>query len=120
MVLQFFFDAFSNQNVCPAVHNPSWSSENFKHDLITSVEEFREDIRTNIRMRRECRVELGIVQVVLVSVLVCFAAAQGALAVGMRRYAQEVARRKLQSGRRNMQLAEMAEDEKTGMLQVAK
>ncbi|SMQ48912.1 unnamed protein product [Zymoseptoria tritici ST99CH_1A5] len=114
IILQFFFDAFYDQNVCSAEYDLTWSPESFHNDIVSSVQQFREDHMMLRQRRRSCQVELGIVQVGLVCVVVCFAVVQGVLAVCMRRHGQVVERGVLvESGLALGSIAVM--DEKTGI-----
>jgi len=89
LVAQFFFVSIFDDDVC-SVYNPRWSPENFHHDIITSVQRFRNDRDGISSTRRQCQVQVGAFQTVLVFLLLAFTAAHGSIAMGMRQHAKEV------------------------------
>lgn len=92
LVAQFFFEAFYDYNICTSNYDPTWSPRNFRHDIVTSVR-YQKEYLWQANHQKTCRVALGAIQVVLVAVLVCLTVAQGSLAVTMRRFANELARK---------------------------
>ncbi|KAK4502853.1 hypothetical protein PRZ48_006279 [Zasmidium cellare] len=91
LVLQFFVEAFHDHNICSNGFEPTWSPQNFRHDIVTSVRWQQENL-WHFNHKRRCRVALGAVQVVLVAILICLTVAQGMLAVRMRRFARDTER----------------------------
>lgn len=92
LVLQFFFEAFYDYNVCTSSYDPTWSPRNFRHDIVTSVR-YQKEYLWQASHQKTCRVALGAGQVILVGVLICLTVAQGSLAVTMRRFAKDLARK---------------------------
>ncbi|KAI5362327.1 hypothetical protein Slin15195_G059780 [Septoria linicola] len=89
LILQFFFEAFYDHNVCTPLYDPTWNPRNFRHDIVTSVGYQKEYLWQSTHPRR-CTAALGAVQVVLVGLLICLTVAQGSLAVTMRRFGKEL------------------------------
>lgn len=89
LVAQFFFVSILDEDVCDA-YNPKWSPENFHHDIVTSVQRFRNDHIEHARHRRRCQVRVGAFQVVVVFLLLAITAAHGSAAIRMRQHAKEV------------------------------
>jgi hypothetical protein len=85
LILHFFFESFYDHNVCTSSYDPTWSPQNFRHDIITSVRH-QKDYLWQLSHVKRCRVALGAVQAVLVGLLICFTAAQALLAIDMRRF----------------------------------
>ncbi|KAM3416732.1 hypothetical protein BST61_g8323 [Cercospora zeina] len=93
LILQFFFEAFYDHNVCTASYDPTWSPRNFRHDIVTSVRYQKEYLWQNSNMRR-CRAALSAVQIVLIGLVMCLTGAQCSLAITMRKYGKELERRR--------------------------
>ncbi|EME44878.1 hypothetical protein DOTSEDRAFT_70806 [Dothistroma septosporum NZE10] len=91
LILQYFIEAFNDHNVCAGGYEPIWSPQNFRHDIVTSVQWEQEQLWHSSH-KRSCRVALGAVQVVSICVLMGMTAGQGSLAVMMRRHAKEMVR----------------------------
>ncbi|KAF7188790.1 hypothetical protein HII31_09713 [Pseudocercospora fuligena] len=88
LILQFFVESFYDHNICSNNYDPTWSPQNFRHDIVTSVR-YQKEYLWQFSHKKRCRFALGAVQVVLVTLLICLTAAQGSLAVTMRRYGKE-------------------------------
>ncbi|KAF2215210.1 hypothetical protein CERZMDRAFT_56805 [Cercospora zeae-maydis SCOH1-5] len=89
LVLQFFFEAFYDHNVCTASYDPTWSPRNFRHDIVTSVR-YQKEYLWQKSNRRRCRAALSAVQIVLIGLVVCLTGAQCSLAITMRKYGKEL------------------------------
>ncbi|KAK4624237.1 hypothetical protein CLAFUW4_05296 [Fulvia fulva] len=91
LILQFFIESFYDHNICTGGYEHIWSSQNFRHDIVTSVRWEQEHLWQESH-KGSCRVALGAVQVVSICVLMGMTAGQGSLAVMMRRHAKEMER----------------------------
>ena len=91
LILQFFIESFYDHNICTGGYDPIWSSQNFRHDIVTSVQWEQEHLWQSSHKRR-CRVAFGAVQVVSICVLMGMTAGQGSLAVMLRRHAKQMVR----------------------------
>lgn len=95
LILEFFLDSFSEPGLCSSTEFsslPLWSPQNFSHDIVTSVRWQKESLWNFTQGEKRCRVAEDAVQVVLVGLLVCLTAAQGSLAMAMRRFGKEIER----------------------------
>ncbi|EME83834.1 uncharacterized protein MYCFIDRAFT_195054 [Pseudocercospora fijiensis CIRAD86] len=94
LILQFFAESFYDHNICSNNYDPTWSPQNFRHDIVTSVR-YQKEYLWQFSHKKRCRVALGAVQVVLVTLVICLTAAQGSLAVTMRRYGKKFDQKRL-------------------------
>lgn len=92
VILQFFVEAFYDQSLCNSRWDPTQSPRNYRHGIITSVK-YHEVYLREKRHQKDCRVGLGAVQCVLISLLICLTAAQGTLAMTMRRFGKVIENR---------------------------
>lgn len=92
LILQFFFEAFYDHNVCTASYDPTWSPRNFRHDIVTSVR-YQKEYLWQTSNRKRCRAALSAVQIVLIGLVICLTGAQCSLAFTMRKFGKELERR---------------------------
>lgn len=90
LVAQFFFVTLIDDDVCGR-YNPRWSSDNFHHDIVSSVQRFRDEhIGQHSVQKKHCQAKVGAFQVVVVFLLTAITAAHGSMAIAIRRHAQEL------------------------------
>jgi hypothetical protein len=92
LVLQYFFRAFYDHNVCTASYDATRSPRNLRHDIVTSVR-YQEEHIWPASHQKTCRIAVGATQVAVVGVLICFTIAQGSLAMTVRRFAKRLVRK---------------------------
>lgn len=105
LILQFFVESFYDHNICSSSYDPTWSPQNFRHDIVTSVR-YQKEYLWQFSHQKSCHFALGAVKVVLVTLLICLTAAQGSLAVTTRRHGKELEWRRGDRPARNQDLSE--------------
>ncbi|KAF2768042.1 hypothetical protein EJ03DRAFT_328601 [Teratosphaeria nubilosa] len=91
VLLELFLDTFRDHNVCSDAYASRWQEETLSHDVVTSAHWQKHLMRPSNHVRR-CRLALDAVQVVMFAILVAMTAAQGTLAMAMKRYGREIER----------------------------
>lgn len=87
LVLELFFDTTHSQNTCPDIIEAIWADQQQpSHDEVSSPEWQHALIKAG----SWCRFALGAVHVACVGVLICTCAAQGTVAVAVRKYGMQI------------------------------
>ncbi|KAH9845041.1 hypothetical protein Tdes44962_MAKER06900 [Teratosphaeria destructans] len=91
VLLELFLDTFRDHHVCSDAYASPWQEKALSHDVVTSAHWQKHLMRPSSHVRR-CRLALDAVQIVMFAILVGMTAAQGTLAMAMKRYGREIER----------------------------